>query len=237
MNTSILPLLANSSAYKAGETMGTAIGFILMLIIPAVFILSLVMLIVTKRKLWIIGLILSSLAGLALVVSVAYIAVKTYKDGATAATEITDTKVVSTDDGLLQLTIPESWKSLGNISEDATLQYGSLVGEQYCIVISEVKTDFDETYTLKDYAEQCLKNVEDQASKYQRSEWLTSEVGGCSLLEVQADATIDKTKIKYHNGYLETDTHYHQIMQWTLPSKWEGSEPVFKSVLESIMQP
>lgn len=216
--------------------MGTVIGFIIMLTVPAVFILSLVMLIVTKRKLWLIGLILSSLVGLIFAAAVGFVAVKTYKDGATAATEITETKVVTTDDGLLQLAIPESWKSLGNISEDATLQYGHLVGEQYCIVISEVKADFDETYTLKDYSELCLKNIEGGASKYQRSELLTSEVGGYSLLETQVDATIDKTKIKYHNGYLETDTHYYQIMQWTLPSKWEGSEPVFKSVLRSAKQ-
>ena len=239
MATIFFTPLAEAASSIMAYNMELILGVLLMLTVPAVFILSLVKLIITKRKRWIICLIISGLLGLFFISAIIHSALETYKTVADAAAENMDhsmknAQVVQTADGLLKFNLPKAWSTLDELPEEASLRYGSLRGELYIVVLSEPKTDFEDGYSLELYGEGCLQNIIDVSKQYKQKEWITSEVSGCKIMKIQVDAVVDGIKVKYFNGYLETDTHYHQVLLWTLPSMWEKSKPVFESVLSSI---
>ena len=239
MIAAISTLLAETESYKIVYAFGTILGFIIMLAIPILFILSLVKVILTKRKRWIVILVITTLCACGFVGMVGFTAFNSFQKsrGATAEDMIGEnkkTRVVSTDDKLLQMEIPEVWSEIDDLSEIASLEYGHLTGEQYLIVISEEKVDFDEALTLKGYGQACLENTKEVASKYKEGKWVASEAAGNDMLEIEVDAVVDNIKIKYLHGYYETENHYHQVMQWSLSSKWERSRPVFEAVLDSV---
>lgn len=62
----------SSAAFKAGQAAGMVIGVILMLLIPATFVLCLVQLVRTKKRGWLIGLICSTIPVLIFVGLVAF---------------------------------------------------------------------------------------------------------------------------------------------------------------------
>ena len=214
---------------------------VIVLAIPAIFILSLVKLFTTKQKAWLVGVIIPGTLGLgivALFVTAFLSGYNTYnKKIKNANGKGVKTQIVTTEDGLLELKVPKTWRTLDQISGIGSLGFGNLRSEQYLIVISEPISDFEDSFTLDDYAEICLGNTKDSASEYTSGQWVPSQISGYPAKEIEVNAVIDRLKIKYLNGYLETETHYHQIMQWTLPSQWKNSEQVFRSVLDSAKPP
>ena len=238
----ILSILANSDAYEAGQQAGKVFGMVFMVIIiiavPAFFILSLIKALTKKTKGWVICLIISSLLLLSFGVLVGIAAVTAYrqgKDNSTSEYSVDDSQMqtVVTDDGLLSFELPSNWKEVDELHDEASLKYGHLRSEQYMLVLSENKSDFEEDVSLRDYADLCLENAELATSGMRFGEWTEHQIANRKMLKVQMSATVDRIKIKYQYGYYETKDHYHQIMQWTLPSKWGSSQPLFNVVLDS----
>ena len=242
METTFFSILADTTSNGIAYKIGQILGFVLVLAIPAIFILSLVKLIITKRKTWLIGLIITGVLGLGFAGVVVYTAIEAYKKGAATAAKTMEEKeeggkknqLVKTDDKLLQFELPARWRTLKELPENGSLRQGDLVKEQYMMVLSQAKEDLEDDYNLSLYSEGCLQNIKEVSKSFNQKKSRSVEVDGCEMMEVEVDSVIDGVKIKYLNGYLETETHYHQVMLWTLPTRWEKSKPIFKSVLSSI---
>lgn len=232
-------LLANTGSHEIGYMLGLVFGFVAILAVPAFFIVSLIKALTKKTKGWVISLVLSSLCLLGLGSVVGYAAVKAVKRGqAVTADELKsgkeNTQLVTTDDDLLRFTIPSKWTEIRDLHDEASLKYGHLAGEHYMLVLTESKTDFDEGVALRDYADLCLENTKAASTNMKLGEWVETDLDHGKLLTVELSATVDRIKIKYYYGFYESKGHYHQVMQWTLHSKWGSSRPVFDAVIKSI---
>jgi len=235
MTSMIGTILAETVTNSAAYMFGMFLGFAIMLAIPVMFILSLIKFILTKGKGWLIMLIISILLGCGMIILIGYEAYKAFqKSGGISSASEKGVRAVETDDGLLTLDLPKGWRALDELSDTGSLGYGNLWKEHYVLVISEEKANLDESFTLMDYGELCLENTKGVASKFEKGEWSSLEVAGSPMMQIELNTVVDNIKINYLNGYYETENHYHQIVLWTLPSKWEKSKPVFQSVLKSV---
>lgn len=236
----MISIWANSAAYEAGQQVGQILGYVLVIGVVALFILSLIKTIISpKKKVWVSLLILSSLLLLVGLGSAGYAVFKGIKDAREVSADdlkqgSDKVKEVRTDDDLLVFRIPKIWKPLDQLHADASLRQGHLRDEQYMLVLSEKKSDFDDSTTVRDYADLCIKNTISVASKYEEGEWRESTVAGEKMLRVEVDAVVDHLKIRYLLGYYETDGHFHQITLWTMPSRWKESGPIFEAVLDNV---
>ncbi|MEM9284129.1 MAG: hypothetical protein AAGA96_20105, partial [Verrucomicrobiota bacterium] len=138
-----------TSAEGLGAVVGGLLGCFLAVLVPALFVFFLVMAIVRKSKGWTVAAVLTGVFGLALGAMVIFLgnkAVQKVKE----TTEIP--RVFASEDGLVSVTTPGYWRVLDLASAAAELQLGDPVSEEYLLVISELKTDFEPDFTVEDFA-------------------------------------------------------------------------------------
>lgn len=229
----------SSAAFRAGEAIGMVFAVILMLLVPAVFILCLVQLVRTKKRGWLVGLICSAVPVLifaGLVVFGAYQAIvssaKTTPPGSFGSRPLPAGGVVSPDGGGFSMETPENWKLLANLHEEAGLQAGNLFREEYLIVLTEAKEDFGGG--IVDFADLTAGNMVDSLADAKVSEVREFELDGMPAVQRKISGTVDLVKIVYLHTALESDTRYHQVLAWTVKSKESSAIPVFEDAVKTI---
>lgn len=157
-------------------------------------------------------------------------AIKKVADKAQEPTTLTST------DGRIQMVVPGGWVINKTLNDVAVLQASNRLSEMYVIVISESKEDFAEVTSLDEYAslsrEGLAKNVTDAKS----TEALQLQVSGRSAMEYQIDGSVDKVKVTYLCTVVETQTHFYQILTWTLPSRFQRNQGTMRTVTQSFKE-
>jgi hypothetical protein len=59
-------------------------------------------------------------------------------------------------------------------------------------------------------------------------------LGGQPAIRYEIVGVIDNVKIRYWHVSMESEGHFHQVILWSLPSKFEKNRPDFEAVLQSI---
>lgn len=143
-------------------------------------------------------------------------------------------KDVFATDNSCKITVPGNWQSRTDLQEDAILQVANTFSEQYAVVISESKSDFSEDTTLTDYAGLLKSATKQNVSDITFSEIKNIQINGLPAVQYEAEGTVDKIKIKWIFNLLDGGKTYHQLVLWTLPSKYEQNKPVFDNVINSF---
>lgn len=206
----------------------------LLVVLPVAFLVSLVLLFVTKNKAWLFAVIPSGvLAALLFALMAAGLVMrsKTVKQNISAERVPAD-RVVTSTDGLVQMKLPLHWRILKNLNEEAQLQAGNLVREEYLAVINELKEDF--SGTLEEYADIVAGNLKDNLADGSLSGPEKVVVNGLDGLQYKLKGSIENVNISYLLTALESSRGFHQVNEWTLQSKEEKAFPVFQEVLQSF---
>lgn len=145
-------------------------------------------------------------------------------------------KLITGTDGKSQLTIPGNWSTQKDLNDDATIQVGNLRAEQYAIVISESKADFTEEMTLVDFADVIRKNAREAITTPTVSENHYVTVAGHPAVQFEVDGSISNIKAKWLYTIIDAPKNYHQIMTWSMQSKFETNRPVFTDVINSFKE-
>ncbi len=225
---------SSSSAFKAGQVFGAIIGIILLIGLPILFILCLVKLISTKNKSWLIGLVFS---GLSLLVLIGLIMVGVYmgykKSASTARSGLSSgvESIVNVPDSKLSLTLPSHWSDIKDLNDAASLSVGNLFREEYLIVISEQKADFDGDLTA--YSNLTASTMIDSITNSTTKEPLTLSINGLPAIQREFSGSVDRTKIAYIHTSIEGSEHYYQIIGWTIPSRKTTAFKVIEDVINS----
>lgn len=144
--------------------------------------------------------------------------------------------VVTSNDGKSQLTVPGAWKVQTRLNEEAGLQVGNPVAEQYAIIISESKEDFTEEMTLEDFTGLIRQNAEELIKDPIISENKSLIINGYPAKQFEVAGSIDNIKAKWIYTLIDAPENYHQIMAWTLASRYEQNKPVLLEVTNSFKE-
>lgn len=212
---------------------GMVFGCILMVVVPAWFLVSLILAIVRKSKGWMVSAIIAGVATLLLVgVTVA----GAVASGVKAAKEQALPRQFTTTDGLASVEGPGTWSHLDMDSPEATLKVGNMVAEEYLIVISEPKADFPEGFGLPEYTEivsnQIFENFDDATAE----DAVRLEISGRPAFRRELKGKSDGIGIFYIVHAVEGEEHYHQILTWTLLERGDAKREKLQAAADSFRE-
>lgn len=143
-------------------------------------------------------------------------------------------KDIFATDNSCKITVPGNWQTRTDLQEDAVLQAANTFSEQYVVVITEGKTDFSEDTSLSDYAQLLKSATKQNVSDITFSEIKNIQINGLPAVQYEGEGTVEKIKIKWLFNLIDSGKKYHQLVLWTLPSKYEKNKPIFDDVINSF---
>lgn len=233
----LLAVVTNDKAVEMGRAVGTVVGFSIALLfcvgVPLCLVLSIVQYARTRKQGWLIALVVSAvlcLIPLGLIVTGfgmgAYRAIQDRKQE--TSPQPADRTVKSTD-GALQLRMADHWRTLTDLNEEAVIQVGNPAREEYLIVLSEPKIDFEGG--LEDYAATCRAAIQQNLGDERATELRKIRLNGHDAYQCEISGTLEKVKLEYCFTALASENDYHQIVAWTLFSKKDAAFRVFGEVI------
>ena len=142
-------------------------------------------------------------------------------------------KEVSFLDDSFSVIMPATWSLQKNLNDSADLQMGNPFKEAYTVVLSDNKMDLD-NFTLDEHSNLTRSFITDSLRNPQESEPEYFYVGEFEAVRYQLAGTIDGIHAVYWHVTIETETHFHQFIMWSLKSKFSKNEADFDSVIESF---
>ena len=150
-----------------------------------------------------------------------------------------NTKTVTSSDGITQLQVPSNWSTGMSLNEDASINACNIFGERYAIVITESKTDFQDTDVndLIDYGDIVIDMMRDNYLGMQTSvdqdSFLTN---GMNSKRFRISGTMDGVDATMWLTVVEGRRHYHQVLVWTLSSRASSNRQSLLDVSASFVE-
>lgn len=145
-------------------------------------------------------------------------------------------KVVTSTDGVSQLSIPANWIVDNELKKDAELQVSDRAEEMYVIVLSESKTDFPANVTLDNHAELTRGIVVGNLTSPQSTAPVKMTINGRQAVQNEIRGTMNSVNLVYLHTTVETPKYFHQIVAWTLPSRYDKNRPRLQEVIQSFKE-
>ncbi|HVF88941.1 MAG TPA: hypothetical protein VNH22_02665 [Blastocatellia bacterium] len=143
--------------------------------------------------------------------------------------------VITSSDGLSRITLPPGWKQEQELHEQADLQAADRANEMYVIVMSESKEDFRDM-TVEKHSEFTRSALTEKLESPELSEPEKVTVDGLPGTQYEIRGGVDNLNIAYLHTTLESPTHFHQILAWTLKSRFDKNRPVLDAVIHSFKE-
>jgi len=129
--------------------------------------------------------------------------------------------------------MPASWSLRSDLNGVADLQMGNSFKEAYTIIISENKMNFDDI-SMEDHSDITRSMIKQGMKNYHESNPEIIDFGGYRALRYRLSGSVNGVNIVYWHVTLETENHYHQMLLWSLKSKFSKNEADFDSVIQSF---
>ena len=143
---------------------------------------------------------------------------------------------VIADDNLTKMRVPTSWNKHPEFTEVAGIEYANLQREQYLVVISEPKADFTSNTDVFGYNDLLQQNLRESLENLQVKYLGEVKINGMNGLKYELRGEIDNVKIVYLQVALEGEDHFHQLLFWTLPTRWRSNLGLFEEALVSFTE-
>ena len=128
---------------------------------------------------------------------------------------------------------PGSWSLRSDLNEVADLQMGNPLKEAYVIIISENKMDFD-NLSLEEHSEITRSSLREGLKNFRESEPEYLDNGEYATLRYRLAGNINGVNIVYWHVTIETPAYFHQMLLWSLKSKFSKNEADFNAVIQSF---
>lgn len=143
--------------------------------------------------------------------------------------------VVTATDGQSQLTVPDSWKVRTDLNDVAEIQVANLIQEQYMIVLTENKADFDDV-DLDQYADLTLEIALETIVVDEIPAAKSVTINGKRAIQYELHGTVDNMNVVYWITNVEGSHNYYQLLAWTLASKAEQNAPILHQVMHTFQE-
>ncbi|HJZ80865.1 MAG TPA: hypothetical protein VKD91_10985 [Pyrinomonadaceae bacterium] len=141
---------------------------------------------------------------------------------------------LTSPDGRFQLTVPAGWQERPALNVQASIKAGNLLQETYVILITENKSDFADDMTLDRFTELTRGAMLKKVTEGNASEPEPVTINGNAGRQYTLDGVYSGLKLSYLVTALETTSHYHQVITWTLQSRIDQNRSVLEKVTETF---
>ena len=142
--------------------------------------------------------------------------------------------VLKSTDGKFQITVPGGWRDTPSLHEEASIRAANSLNEMYVIVISENKIDFADGITLDKFTDITRDSMMSKLGSPVASPPTKVTINGIPGRQFLLQGEGKTVKIAYLITNVETESHYHQIITWTLLSRISQNQPALQGITESF---
>ena len=103
-------------------------------------------------------------------------------------------------------------------------------------MIHEPISDFDEGFTIGDFAELAADGVTAALVDSDRGDLEALEINGMPAYQCRIVGTAEGVRVVYLNSYIQGESDFYQVMTWTLPSREEGAFPKFREAMATFRE-
>ena len=128
---------------------------------------------------------------------------------------------------------PANWSVRSDLNEVADLQMGNSFKEAYVIIISENKMDFDHL-SLERHSGITRAALREGLKNYQESAPEYLDNVEYPVLRYRLSGNIKGVNVVYWHVTIETQAYFHQMLLWSLKSKFSKNEADFNAVIQSF---
>ncbi len=136
-------------------------------------------------------------------------------------------------DNAFSVVMPAHWSVRDDLNDEADLQMGNSLKEAYAIILSESKMDFD-NLSMEERSDITRSMIAESLSNYQESKPEYLDNGDIRTLRYRLEGTIDGINVVYWHVTLETADHFHQMLLWSLKSKFAKNEDDYSALIGSF---
>ena len=143
---------------------------------------------------------------------------------------------VIADDNVTRMRVPTSWKKHPELNDTAGMEYANLPREQYLIVTSDSKAHFTSSADVFGYNVYLERNLRNSVENLQVKYLGEVKINGMIGLKYEIRGEVDNIKIVYLQVTLEGENHFHQLLFWTVPTRWRANLESFEEALVSFTE-
>jgi Tfp pilus assembly protein PilE/TM2 domain-containing membrane protein YozV len=146
-------------------------------------------------------------------------------------------KWITSEDGLTKIRVPGNWEKLPELAEQGVIEYGNLQREQYLIVISEPKQSYTSNTDLSAYNMLMLEHKSRAGIDKLRKKYLGEiDLNGLKALKFELSGEVNGVRIDYLQVAVEGKNHFHQVLFWSLPTRWGDPSDIFENALTTFSE-
>jgi len=145
-------------------------------------------------------------------------------------------KAVRSADGRFELTVPGTWREDPELHEEAEIEVSNRLNEMYIVVLTESKEDFADEVDLAAFASMSRQQLTSNIQQPEATEPAPAAVGSYPAMQYTMNGVVDNLKAAYIITLVETPDNFHQIVAWTLRSKFDANEKTLREVTASFKQ-
>ena len=138
------------------------------------------------------------------------------------------TELIATD-GRGRLTVPSSWRPLPELHEAASIKAGNKSQEQYVILLSESKVDVPEM-TLQKHHETTRNRMLEGMTNPNGTLPVELTINGFPALQDEISGVQEEVYIAFLHTTIDDGENFHQLLVWTLKSRFEKSKKRLQEV-------
>jgi hypothetical protein len=143
-------------------------------------------------------------------------------------------QVLRSADGTLEITVPGGFK-VDKLNDQAAIQAANRMGELYVVVVSEPKEDLSEM-TLQKLSD-VARGTQLRSMKDSKEEGpVTRTINGRPALEYTLSGSVEGANVVMKHVVIEGSRRWHQILVWTLRSKWEAEKGTLDNIVASLRE-
>lgn len=142
---------------------------------------------------------------------------------------------LTSEDGGLQMQVPDSWQPRKDLNPNAVLQAGNRDSDVYGLVVVDPR-EFFEDLSLGTFADIEVQRLADTVGDPTLSGPELVIVDDSEALQYQLSGVVDEQNIVYLYTFAETPDRFLKILTWSLGSRFEENVDEMQQVTESVRQ-
>jgi hypothetical protein len=143
------------------------------------------------------------------------------------------TQEMTASDKSSRVTVSGNWVEMPGLNEKATLQIANKQKGQYLIVLSEIKSDFDEMTVQKHHQlthDAMLKKLKNSSA----TNPVSITIGDHPAFQDEISGTQSGTNVVFLHTTVDDGKYYHQVLCWTLKSRWEQNREELRTITNTL---
>jgi uncharacterized RDD family membrane protein YckC len=135
-------------------------------------------------------------------------------------------------DKQFQITVPSSWSNDSELHEDADISISNRYSGKFFIVLSESKQG---DTTLADYEKIFEENfVAEMINKDDVIDTYNKVINGNPAIQFSFKTTVEEVPVVYLITVVETQSHFHQLVAWTLEENYSSLQEELDHIAASF---